>query len=375
MNSIKSKVLFSKASRDVIIATRNIFTKEYLGLIILKGIEKEAHAKAGKNVTKIKERMMKTYSQDGIKGLTKNEIFNFIHLVDGEKDMADLCRILEEYFANTTPDPKNKEKILSSAIGTCHLRSDLKYSRIMSQGAFFQTFDKNPLAILMHFQLLYDHGHHQELVDKFEKMSKKVKETVIVMAALCRIGTPEAYKKATEIAKDKKLMPEEGRTKVLFAWFSIQMGHYDIAIETLNKTKTPSKVSEKRKSFKVSSKISSNVYLFALVKSGKVDTCLSEMAKLNNTKFGFTPVYPSELIQEIKEAVKDDEKLIQTYKEVNKDLLYCYSTEKYGTLNRKHRVEEKGKVENSTVEELVFCPIDQSPIQGWHKINRLLTQI
>ena len=96
MNSIKSKVLFSKASRDVIIATRNIFTKEYLGLIILKGIEKEAHAKAGKNVTKIKERMMKTYSQDGIKGLTKNEIFNFIHLVDGEKDMADLCRILEE---------------------------------------------------------------------------------------------------------------------------------------------------------------------------------------------------------------------------------------------------------------------------------------
>ena len=215
MNSIKSKVLFSKASRDVIIATRNIFTKEYLGLIILKGIEKEAHAKAGKNVTKIKERMMKTYSQDGIKGLTKNEIFNFIHLVDGEKDMADLCRILEEYFANTTPDPKNKEKILSSAIGTCHLRSDLKYSRIMSQGAFFQTFDKNPLAILMHFQLLYDHGHHQELVDKFEK-SSKVKNTAnmaIVMAALYRIGTPDAYKKATEMAKDKKLMPEEGRTK------------------------------------------------------------------------------------------------------------------------------------------------------------------
>ena len=59
MNSIKSKALFSKASRDVIIATRNIFTKEYLGLTILKGIEKEAHAKAGKNVIIIKESMMK----------------------------------------------------------------------------------------------------------------------------------------------------------------------------------------------------------------------------------------------------------------------------------------------------------------------------
>ena len=75
-------------------------------------------------------------------------------------------------------------------------------------------------------------------------------------------------------------------------------------------------------------------------------------------------MYTSELIQEIKEAVKDDEKLIQTYKKVKKDLLYCYSTEKYGTFNRKHRVEEKGKVENATVEELVFCPIEQSPQQG-----------
>ena len=180
----------------------------------------------------------------------------------------------------------------------------------------------------------------------------------MVMAALCRIGTPEAYKKATEIAQNKKLMPEECRTKVLFAWFSIQMGHYDIAIETLKKTETPSNVSEK---LLKSSKISSNVVLYALVKSGKVDTCLSEMAKLNNTKFGFTPVYSSELIQEIKEAVKDDEKLIQMYKKVKKDLLYCYSNKKYDTINRKHRVEEKGKVENATIEELVFSPIDQSP--------------
>ena len=269
-----------------------------------------------------------------------------------------ICAVVEDYLANATPDPKNKEKILSSAIGTCHLRSDLKYSRIMSQGAFFQTFDKNPLAILMHFQLLYDHGHYQELVDKFEKMSKKVKNTVntaIVMAALCRIGTPEAYKKATEMAQDKKLMPEEGRPKVLFAWFSIQMGHSDIAIETLNN------VSEKPECFNLSSKISSNVYLFALVKSGKADICLSEMTKLNNTKFGFTPVYSSELIKEIREAVKDDEKLIQTYKKVKKDLLYCYSTEKYDTFDRKHKVEEKGKVENITIKELVFCPIDHSP--------------
>ena len=64
-------------------------------------------------------------------------------------------------------------------------------------------------------------------------------------------------------------------------------------------------------------------------------------------------VYSSELIQEIKEVVKDDEKLTQTCKKLKKDLLYCYNTQKYGMLNRNHRVEEKQKVENWSSVQLI----------------------
>ena len=82
-----------------------------------------------------------------------------------------------------------------------------------------------------------------------------------------------------------------------------------------------------------------------MVKSGKTDICLCEMSNelRNYSKFGFNPVYPSELIQGLEEAVKHDEKLCEKYKELPKDL------------------EEKGTVENATVEELVFRPIDRSP--------------
>merc|ERR1712129_77166 len=123
------------------------------------------------------------------------------------------------------------------------------------------------------------------------------------------------------------------------------MGHYDAAIETLKKKKQPTNVSEKLKSVKAASKIRQNVLLTALVKSGQVDICLSEMgnALKNYTKFGFTPVYSSEVIQGLAEAVKHDEKLSEKYKELQKDL------------------EEKGTVEKATVEELVFRPIDRSP--------------
>ena len=59
MDSIVSKVLFSKASRAVsITGIRNIFTKEYLGLTFVERKEKAAYVKAGKNVIKIKERIM-----------------------------------------------------------------------------------------------------------------------------------------------------------------------------------------------------------------------------------------------------------------------------------------------------------------------------
>ena len=348
MNSIVPKGLFPTASRAVSIATRNIYTKKYLGLEFIKNKEKQAQAKAGKNVIKIKERFMKIYNKEGIKVLKKNEILFFMHFVDGEKDMVNLSKVLEDYLAHAGTNPKDKERIFSACIRKCHLRSDLKYSRLLSEGAFFQAFDKNPQAIQTHFQLLYDHGHYQELVDTFERLSKvkNAAHMAIVMAALCRIGTPEAYKKATEIAQDKLSMPEDGRPKELFAWFSIQMGHYDIAIETLKKTKTPSSnVTEILKSVKATSKISLNVVLLALVKSGKVDICLSEMTNVlkNYSKFDFISVYSYELLGEIAKAVKHDEKLTQMYKELPNDL------------------EEKGKIDNATVEELVFRPIDQSP--------------
>merc|ERR1712051_976475 len=94
-----------------------------------------------------------------------------------------------------------------------------------------------------------------------------------------------------------------------------------------------------------STKIRANIILFAFVKSGKINMCLSEMTNQlrNYSKFGFTPMYSSEVIQGLAKAVKHNEKLSEMYKELQKDL------------------EEKGTVEKATVEELVFRPIDRSP--------------
>jgi len=339
---MNSKFLLATASRAVSITTRNIFTKEYLGLAFLTEKRNESRNNAGKNIVKIKEKIMDSYKWEGIEGIRRQEILKFMDLAEDEKDMANLSRVVKDYLAHAG-DPKHKRKLLCRCIETCYLRKDLKYSRLLSEGAFFQTFDQNPLAVQVHFQLLYDHGHYQEIVDKFEKLTKvkNAAKMTIVMASLCRLGTPEAYKQATEMKRlDEILMTKEvegSRPQELFAWFSIRMGHFDAAIETLER--------KKHKNIKARTKIRANLILFAYVKSGKIEDCLSEMANelRRSKKSGFIPVYSPELLGEIAKAVKHDEKL----KEMYKDLLNDF--------------EEKGKMDTATIEEMVFRPIDRSP--------------
>merc|ERR1712110_245766 len=78
MIAIVSKIsFFTSASRAVnITTTRNIYTKEYLGLSFRQKKREEAHGKAGKNVMKIKKSFMTSYERRGIKNLKKNDILN-----------------------------------------------------------------------------------------------------------------------------------------------------------------------------------------------------------------------------------------------------------------------------------------------------------
>ena len=113
MNRVISKFLFPTASRAVIF--RTIYTKEYLGLSFIQGKEKEARAKAGKNAIKIKDNFQKSYNQRGIKDLRRNDIKNFMHLVDGEKDMVNLSRVVKDFLAQPG-DTKHKTNLLCVCI-------------------------------------------------------------------------------------------------------------------------------------------------------------------------------------------------------------------------------------------------------------------
>lgn len=117
----------------------------------------------------------------------KNQYPRYPCIRISEKSGIHSSLVVKDYLAHAG-DPKHKRNLLCRCIETCHLRKDLKYSRLLSEGAFFQTFEQSPLAVLIHFQLLYDHGHYQEIVDKFKKLTKveNASKMAIVMPALSR---------------------------------------------------------------------------------------------------------------------------------------------------------------------------------------------
>ena len=124
MNRVISKFLFPTASRAVIF--RTIYTKEYLGLSHCQGKQNESRVKAGKNAVKIKDSFLKAYHQRGIKDLRRNDIMKYMHLVDGEKDMNNLSRVVEDFLAHSGDTNHTKQSLLCACIETCYLRGDLK---------------------------------------------------------------------------------------------------------------------------------------------------------------------------------------------------------------------------------------------------------
>ena len=116
MYRIISKILFPTAPRAV--NTRNIFTREYLGLSFIQEKQNESRAQAGKKVIRIKDNFLKSYKKrGGIKDLRRNDIKNFMNLAEGEKDMANLCRVAEDFLAQAG-DPKHKTNLLVGCIQT-----------------------------------------------------------------------------------------------------------------------------------------------------------------------------------------------------------------------------------------------------------------
>ena len=54
-----------------------------------------------------------------------------MNLAEGEKDMANLCRVAEDFLAQAG-DPKHKTNLLVGCIQTCYFRGDLEYSLSLS---------------------------------------------------------------------------------------------------------------------------------------------------------------------------------------------------------------------------------------------------
>ena len=145
-------------------------------------------------------RIQQSFKRYGISGLGKFDVQNLVLFSETNQDMIPLHDILEAYFKFPGSDTKIKRECMASVHRLCYLQKDVAYARTFAKPPFLEMFQKNPIAVLSHLTLLYDEGHYQEVVDTHKSLKQvpNVAESAIVMAALYKIGTPEAFQEANK---------------------------------------------------------------------------------------------------------------------------------------------------------------------------------
>lgn len=121
--------------------------------------------------------------------------------------------------------------------------------------------------------LLYRTKHYDEIITVFEAGSRKdVSERTLVVAALLKIGTEEAFSAATNIFWNNKPQGEEfrswtpgGRITSLYAYFAYKTGNHSIAYDVLTDVRFVGRPN----------KFTSNLKLLILTEVGRLNDALN----------------------------------------------------------------------------------------------------
>jgi hypothetical protein len=90
---------------------------------------------------------------------------------------------------------------------------------------------------IRYFTLLYEQELYQDLVDDFRTIEDpSLDEFTLAMAALCKIGTPEAFQESTDLFRrhTKNSKTGKGRYRFIYAYFASQRGEYGMAYDAIS---------------------------------------------------------------------------------------------------------------------------------------------
>ena len=236
---------------------RNLFSEEYLGIDVYKKNSNKASIKI-MNPDAKKQRIFEMHKNSGIKMLSTNDVLDVLDVIESVEDTQRTIELIKEITANPVRKIDRKAMLVGRMIRYCYVGNHVQEAKDLIQDVNSRKVISGP-TISIYLCMLFNAEKYQDIADFFKvevekndgvEMNKD--ECYILMSALYKIATPEAFEMAM-----KAYQSDRNYTRMLLVLFAANLGECGVALDILSDIKS---------SFYIS-----NLKLYVLAKSGRIE--------------------------------------------------------------------------------------------------------
>ena len=214
---------------------RTILSEVYMNH---KNIEDFEYYRRTSNPKSDKVRIQKLYKSTGLKQIQWSIPHKVMFCLDTKKDMKFAKEIVKEFIKSC--DEKQLQfsgdgyRLLGRFYWSCFRLKDAEAAKDLAELEVVKEVFHNEHGHIMngYMQILYESGHYEDLVKVCEENYGNVKAQVSVMlaAALYRLGTPQAYAKAKSYDSETN----HYRAKLITVLFAYQQKDFEFIENVMN---------------------------------------------------------------------------------------------------------------------------------------------
>ena len=210
MLAFRHLILRKPTSQIVCQWSRNLYSEEYLGIKVYKRESKKTSIKT-MNPDAKKQRIFEMYKNSGIKMISSYDVLDILDLVESVEDTQSTIEIIKEIAANPVRENYEKGKLLGRMIRHCYIGNHIQEAtELVKNVNVRKNFSGTTMSVFL--CMLYNAGKYQEIAD-FCKVEVETNDGVgmnkdecfILITALYKLGTPEAFQMAMKAYQYDKL--------------------------------------------------------------------------------------------------------------------------------------------------------------------------
>lgn len=218
---------------------KNILSDSYLKLDRFKDHCKGQKLRIG-DCEKFRTRREAEFNKSGSQNITTEKFLNLICVAENEEHLNLIFQIIQVFLKDDLRvSDKDKTYVLTAFTSICHVLGNINYVRSIWKDKSIVPYTSDS-SRKIYYMLLYNHGEYEQIMDDImndpfyndplKDMSADVR--LIAIAALCKIGTVDAFSNVSTIVQlNKDIMPN--RPLEMYAWFAFKLKKYDVAYDTV----------------------------------------------------------------------------------------------------------------------------------------------